>query len=270
MKVNIINDNTVLFIILIISVLSLIILFYLKLLKSFKVKTSIDTLEIKIRAWSNKSLSILILYIILFYIILSGISYFFHDSVSHLVKIISTCIFYILIGLIIYKLKKHNEANKVLGLQKEGIPYVKWVIPIYISLLPIFIIIIMLNSIILSDIFNIEIERQEITNFMHDIKNPVHIFYIIIAIFLAPFFEEVLFRGILLPKIFQKTNFTLSIILTSIIFAILHFHISAILPLFTLSLFLSLLYFWNGSLWTCIAFHMLFNACSIVLLILNS
>ena len=267
---NIINYNTALFIILIISILTLIILFYLKLLRNFKVKVAINTLEIKIRAWSNKSLSILILFIILFYIILSGISYFFHDSTSHLVKIISTCIFYILIGLIIYKLKKHNEANKVLGLQKEGIQYVKWVIPIYISLLPIFIIIIIVNSIILTDIFNIEIERQEITNFMHDIKNPVHIFYIIIAIFLAPFFEEVLFRGILLPKIFQKTNFTLSIILTSIIFAILHFHISAILPLFTLSLFLSLLYFWNGSLWACIAFHMLFNACSIVLLILNS
>ena len=267
---NIINNNTILFIILIVSILTLIILFYLKLLNKFKVLTSIDTLEIKIRAWSNKSLSILILYIILFYLILSCISYFLSDSPTHLVKVISTCIFYILIGFIIYKLKKNNEANKFLGLQKEGIQYVKWVIPIYISLLPIFLIIFILNSIILSDIFNIEIERQEITNFMHDIKNPVHIFYIIIAIFLAPFFEEVLFRGILLPKIFQKTNFTLSIIITSLIFAILHFHISAILPLFTLSLFLSLLYFWNGSLWTCIAFHMLFNACSIVLLILNS
>ena len=157
-----------------------------------------------------------------------------------------------------------------MGLQKEGIQYVKWVIPIYISLLPIFIIIIILNSIILSDIFNIEIERQEITNFMHDIKNPVHIFYIIIAIFLAPFFEEVLFRGILLPKIFQKTNFTLSIILTSIIFAILHFHISAILPLFTFIFISIFIVFLEWISWTCIAFHMLFNACSIVLLILNN
>ena len=164
---NIINDHKAL---LIISILTLIILFYLRLLKNFKAKTSIDTLEIRIRAWSNKSLSILILYIISFYIIVSGISYFFHDSITHLVKVISTCIFYILIGLIIYKLKKNNEANKVLGLQKEGVKYVKWVIPIYISLLPIFIIIIILNSIILSDIFNIEIEKQEITNFMHDIK----------------------------------------------------------------------------------------------------
>ena len=139
MKVNIINDHTAL---LIISILALVILFYLKLLKKFKVKTSINTLEIKSRAWSNKSLSILILYIILFYIIVSGISNFFHDSITHRVKVIATFIFYILIGLIIYKLKKHNEANKVLGLQKEGIQFVKWVIPIYISLLPIFIIII--------------------------------------------------------------------------------------------------------------------------------
>ena len=190
---NIINDHKAL---LIISILTLIILFYLRLLKNFKAKTSKNTLEIKIRAWSNKSLSILILYIILFYIMLSGISYFFHDSTSHLVKIISTCIFYILIGLIISNLKKHNEANKVLGLQKEGIQYVKWVIPIYISLLPIFIIIIILNSIILSDIFNIEIERQEITNFMHDQKSSSH-FYIIIAIFLAPFFESIISRNLI-------------------------------------------------------------------------
>ena len=198
---NIINDHKAL---LIISILTLIILFYLRLLKNFKAKTSIDTLEIRIRAWSNKSLSILILYIISFYIIVSGISYFFHDSITHLVKVISTCIFYILIGLIIYKLKKNNEANKVLGLQKEGVKYVKWVIPIYISLLPIFIIIIILNSIILSDIFNIEIEKQEITNFMHDIKNPVHIFYIIIAIFLAPFLRKYYFEESYYLKFFKK------------------------------------------------------------------
>ena len=126
-----------------------------------------------------------------------------------------------------------------------------------------------LNQLFFNELLHIEIEHQAITQYMNQLDKPLHQIYIATAILIAPLYEEILFRGILLPKIIQKTGLTNALIITSLLFAALHFHLPALLPLFALSSLLSLVYWWSGSLWNCIAIHMIFNAGSIAFLIVS-
>ncbi len=78
----------------------------------------------------------------------------------------------------------------------------------------------------------------------------------IIIIFIAPVIEETIFRGILLHKWGRKYGFKKAVIITSIIFAILHLNI---IGGFIFSLVVSLLYLKNYNLLIPIILHMIYN-----------
>lgn len=83
---------------------------------------------------------------------------------------------------------------------------------------------------------------------------------ILMATLVAPFFEELFFRGFVY-RIFTKTwPIWLGSVLTAILFAFIHFQFQSILPLFILGLVLNYSYQKTGSLWTAVAFHSLNNA----------
>lgn len=89
------------------------------------------------------------------------------------------------------------------------------------------------------------------------------------AIILAPLFEEFLFRGILLPWAVRRAGFWPGIIVTSLIFSGMHFHLPSFLPLFLLSAFFSVVYARTRSLLVPIGMHACFNAVTVVLLLLT-
>jgi len=80
------------------------------------------------------------------------------------------------------------------------------------------------------------------------------------TILLVPVAEETLFRGILYPAIKQAGFPRLALWITSLLFAVIHNNIAALLPLFVLSLVLTFLYEYTGNLLAPIAAHAVFNA----------
>jgi membrane protease YdiL (CAAX protease family) len=92
------------------------------------------------------------------------------------------------------------------------------------------------------------------------------LFFIIIVI--APVFEEVVFRGILLPFMVRRTGFWPGILLISLVFGGMHFHLPSFLPLFLLSVIFSLAYARTQSLFVPAGMHILFNGVTVVLLLL--
>ncbi len=86
------------------------------------------------------------------------------------------------------------------------------------------------------------------------------------ATVLAPFAEETLFRGILLPLLVRRAGATAGLALTAMAFAALHADLGTLVPLALLSVALSLAYARTQSLWVPIGMHALFNAANLALL----
>lgn len=89
------------------------------------------------------------------------------------------------------------------------------------------------------------------------------------AIILAPAFEELLFRGILLPWTVRRIGFWPGIAVISVVFAGMHFHLPSMLPLFMLSVFFCVVYSRTRSLLVPIGMHACFNAVTVILLLLT-
>lgn len=94
---------------------------------------------------------------------------------------------------------------------------------------------------------------------------------IFIGSFVIPVTEEIFFRGFLFSSLHKFLEFKYAAIISSLIFASLHAFVSALLPIFVLSLVLTYTFKKSGSLWLNIVLHMLLNTSSFLLLwFLNS
>ncbi|TAE61544.1 MAG: CPBP family intramembrane metalloprotease [Nostocales cyanobacterium] len=76
----------------------------------------------------------------------------------------------------------------------------------------------------------------------------------------APFFEEFLFRGFLLPSLTRYVPVSVSILLSSLIFAIAHLSLSEILPLTALGMILGIVYTRSRNLLAPMLLHSLWNS----------
>jgi membrane protease YdiL (CAAX protease family) len=92
------------------------------------------------------------------------------------------------------------------------------------------------------------------------------LFFIIIVV--APVFEEIVFRGILLPFMVRRIGFWPGMGLTSLVFGGMHLHLPSFLPLFLLSAMFSLAYARTQSLLVPVGMHVCFNAVTVALLLL--
>lgn len=91
----------------------------------------------------------------------------------------------------------------------------------------------------------------------------------IILVFVAPFAEELLFRGYLFGKLRKHTKVWVAVLLTSVLFALVHFQWNVGLDVFALSIVLCVLRVLTGSLWSALFLHMLKNGFAYYLLFVN-
>lgn len=93
---------------------------------------------------------------------------------------------------------------------------------------------------------------------------------IFMAVVIAPFAEEFLFRGYLYGVLRRFAGRIPAIIVTSLLFSAVHLHLPSMLGLGLLAVMLCLLYERTGSLWANICVHATFNTISIVMILLLS
>jgi len=155
--------------------------------------------------------------------------------------IIST---FVIVGLLIVSFKNQKvSSNKFMSCIKS----IEWkkIVKLYILSITLFIGVILLISPIIS------INTWDYSN-----KNIFSsVFYFIV---LAPIIEEFIFRGIILNRFKKKYNQKSVIIISSILFALLHFDPN-VFSRFLLGLLASLLYIETKNIINCMIFHSLNN-----------
>jgi len=91
---------------------------------------------------------------------------------------------------------------------------------------------------------------------------------LITTVVLAPVFEELVFRGILLPVLVSKVGKISGVLLSALIFALAHLSVGELPPLFVLGIGLGLMRLSSGRLFPCALMHSLWNGVTFMSLLL--
>ena len=85
--------------------------------------------------------------------------------------------------------------------------------------------------------------------------------YLLLALIIAPFTEELFFRGIVLRGMLGNVNQGRAILISAVLFAIYHCNPYLFVPTFVIGLSLGYLYSRSGSIIPCIVMHAVYNLC---------
>jgi hypothetical protein len=88
------------------------------------------------------------------------------------------------------------------------------------------------------------------------------------AVVLAPFFEETLFRGVLLPVVARHLGARWAVLISALVFAIAHLSLAELAPLSVLGVGLGLLRWQTGRLAACVCLHAFWNSLTFLNLLL--
>ncbi|MDO9556079.1 MAG: type II CAAX endopeptidase family protein [Coriobacteriia bacterium] len=91
---------------------------------------------------------------------------------------------------------------------------------------------------------------------------------VVLAVFIAPLAEEIMFRGVLYPGLRDRFNPYAAAVVSSLLFAVFHGEPFVFLPIFVLGLMLAWLTETTRSVWPAIVGHAAFNATAVALLYL--
>ncbi len=111
--------------------------------------------------------------------------------------------------------------------------------------------------------------EQQDTGFSQIAGSFEYILAFISLVIVAPVAEEVLFRGYLFGKLRKHASAWVAILVTSLLFAFVHFQWNVALDVFALSIILCLLRIVSGSLWAPILLHMIKNGVAFYFLFIN-
>ena len=88
------------------------------------------------------------------------------------------------------------------------------------------------------------------------------------AVILAPLFEELVFRGALLPVLAKSFGPLWGVVTSALVFGVAHLSVGELPPLFVLGLGLGLLRLSSGRLLPCVLMHALWNGVTFINLLL--
>ncbi len=90
----------------------------------------------------------------------------------------------------------------------------------------------------------------------------------ITAVIVAPFAEEVFFRGFLFTGINKRWGYSWGVIASGALFAVAHLGSGGLVPIFILGMLLAWLYIKTGSLWPCIFAHFAYNSLALLFMVI--
>lgn len=92
----------------------------------------------------------------------------------------------------------------------------------------------------------------------------IDIYYIITIVALAPLFEELVFRGIILNDIKRRHNTLVAVIVSSVIFGLIHFNIVQSISATLMGAILAYVFLATKSIWAVVLLHFLQNGSSLL------
>lgn len=163
--------------------------------------------------------------------------------------------------------KKRKTTRLEIGLQRLPIWMdLLWVVAGVIAYL---ILTTLVSSLGMALLPFVDATQVQETGFSQLASRPEYILAFISLVIVAPVAEEILFRGYLFGKLRKFAPLWVSILITSLLFAIVHFQWNVGLDVFALSIVLCILRVVSGSLWPSILLHMLKNGIAFYFLFIN-
>lgn len=124
-------------------------------------------------------------------------------------------------------------------------------------------VLILAHNLILK-LLGIETQGDQLAGAFNQIRQPIWLF--VTGIIVAPFVEEIFFRGFLFQGFRQKYGWVTALFLSSIIFGAAHLDPVAFIPTTIIGCVLAYVFHKSNSLWPGIIFHAFFNTFSLVAL----
>ena len=228
------------------------------------------TARITARSWSTPQVGIMLGALFLLYFLASFVGLFFYEEQIPLVRLAASFLIYAvimaLIALVIHR--RGSSWADSFGMGSRQLKKLALSPVLYVALIPFLMLAAKAWHVLLQYGFGLEIDLQDVAQIVTQEPSWLRILYILMAVFVAPLFEETLFRGLLFPYLVKRGDLAGGTVLVSLLFAGMHFHLPSFVPLFLLSAVLCLAYWRTGSLWVGIGMHAIFNAVSIIALIM--
>lgn len=161
---------------------------------------------------------------------------------------------------------RNRDWSGAFGMTANPFPHMAPAILCYLAVIPCFVF----ASVVYQGILSVNgypPSLQDIAVLLSsDVPTWVRILMVVLAVGVAPIFEECLFRGVLLPILARRFGLGAGVFLTSLLFAAIHLHMPSLAPLMVVAVGFALAYIATGSLWVPILMHGIFNGVNLVLL----
>ncbi len=161
-------------------------------------------------------------------------------------------------------LRKYGLRWADLGLRPSSSKWILWGLALAVLLL---LVVVLINGILIPIFTDGEFHNPQLVAVAPDgFSWPALISMLVMAGVVAPFGEELVFRGLLFPWLRGHLGVIAAAVLSGLIFAILH-GVPILIPALTaIGTALALLYHRCGSLWPVILAHGAFNSIMVILL----
>jgi membrane protease YdiL (CAAX protease family) len=196
---------------------------------------------------------------------------FYSKSGEMLARIISATLMDIVLitSVIYFATSFYGRGLGSLGLTAKGLlKGVRYGFLGYIGFVPVFICVV-LAVYWLSSVFEVTLEPQAIVEMFKDEKHPATLFYMsVFAGLLGPVVEEVFFRGFLYGALRKHVGIIGGVVISALLFALLHANLASFFPILALGALLAYLYEKTGSLTASITVHVAHNTLMLIFLFL--
>lgn len=119
------------------------------------------------------------------------------------------------------------------------------------------------------EFFKLPMDPQDLVDQVASMSwSPMFVMITLLAVIVAPLSEELFFRAFLYRSLKTYLSPTLAAILSSLLFAVMHWNWHSSLSLFILGLWLCRSYEKSGNIWVPITLHALFNGNTLIILML--
>ncbi len=180
----------------------------------------------------------------------------------------------VLILLILFYVRiwqKHRPDSPSLLLGRNGTVFgcLKYGVLACLAWIPVHLLIALLWGGLLQALGHEMVPQQAISLFLNALQNDQSLLKFLImvnVVAMAPWVEELLFRGLLFRWLLGYRSVLASAILSGVFFGVIHDALTSIVPIACLGVALAWLYHRTGSLLTSIVFHTVFNAIMMILL----
>jgi len=218
------------------------------------------------RAWNTPEIGTVLAALLLLYALASFSGRFFYaDQIPAAQLAIAVAVDAAVLALIAFLGHRRGSSWKSgFGMGFRQLGNLRFAPLFYLATLPALLLASQASGWVLELLTGKEAELQKAAQVIVEGRPWLRIAYILVAIFVAPLFEEIMFRGLLFPYLAKRGGLAGGTAMVSLIFAALHFHPPSFVPLALLSAGLCLAYWRTGSLWAGIGMHAIFNTVSIL------